>query len=119
MSVLVKKRNGAWYVFVYHAGQRKARRIGTSRAAAEEVRRQIEARLAAGEFRLEPEADAIPKHTFKTYAEEWLKVYADVTLKPSTAHRHRQILKSYLYPRFENIELGRIRRADVKDFLAG
>jgi integrase len=118
MGVKIQKRNGAWHIVVHHAGQRMARRIGTSRQAAEDVRRQIEARLAAGEFRMEPEPDAIPKPTFKIYAEQWLKVYADVALKPSTAHRHRQILRSYLYPCFENIELGRIRRTHIKQFLA-
>jgi hypothetical protein len=118
MAVKVQKRNGKWYVFVYHAGQRKARCVGNSRQAAEEVRRKIEARLAAGEFGLDADPKATPKPTFKAYAEQWLKQYAATQLKKSTADRHRQILRSYLYPKFENLELAAIRRQDIKAFLA-
>src|ERR1700690_2584296 len=104
MAVKIKRRNGKWYIVVHHAGQRKARCIGHSRQAAEEVRRRIETKLASGEFSLD-EPSGPQKSTFQAYAELWLTQYADVELKYSTAARHRQILRSYIYPQFGHIEL--------------
>ena len=49
MAVKVRQRNGAWWVFVDHKGQRKAKRIGTGKEgkkAAELVATKIAARLA-------------------------------------------------------------------------
>jgi integrase len=117
MAVKVQKRNGAWYVFVYHDGKRRARRIGT-RQAAEEVRRRIEARLAAGEFSLETDPDVPQIPTLKEYSDKWLKEFAEVSLKHSTIGRHKQLLNSYLLPRFGDIEITKIARDDLKTFLA-
>ena len=33
MSVKVRKRNGAWWVFIHHDGRRKAKKVGTREAA--------------------------------------------------------------------------------------
>jgi integrase len=118
MAVKVQKRNGAWYVFIYHDGKRKARRIGT-RQAAEEVRRKIEARLAAGEFLFEADPDEPRVPTFKQYSDKWLKEFAEVSLKHSTVSRHKQLLNSYLLPRFGDLEITKIIRDDLKSFLAG
>ena len=43
MGVKVKKRNGAWWVFINYHGRRKAKKVGT-REAAERVKRELEAR---------------------------------------------------------------------------
>ena len=40
MSVKVRKRNNAWWVFINYRGRRKAKKVGT-REAAEKVKRQI------------------------------------------------------------------------------
>jgi hypothetical protein len=51
MGVKIKKRGSKWYVYVNYHGRRKNRCVGT-REAAEQVRRQIEARppLATSRF---------------------------------------------------------------------
>jgi hypothetical protein len=49
MSVKVRKKGGKWYVFVHYQGKRKAKCVGT-RAAAEQVKRALEAKLALGDF---------------------------------------------------------------------
>ena len=48
MGVKVRKRGGKWYVLVNYHGRRKAKCVG-SREAAEQVRRQLEAKLALGD----------------------------------------------------------------------
>ena len=52
MAVKVRQRKGAWWLFIDHNGQRKAKRVGVGDAgkrAAHEAARIIEARLALGE----------------------------------------------------------------------
>jgi hypothetical protein len=50
MGVVLRKKDGAWYVFVNHMGIRKAKRIGTDRKAAEQVKRVLDAKLALGDL---------------------------------------------------------------------
>lgn len=50
MGVVVRKKNGQWYIFISHNGQRKAKCIGESRAAAIQVKRALEAKLALGDI---------------------------------------------------------------------
>ena len=52
MGVKLRKRGGKWYVFVNYHGKRKAKCVGTSREIAEQVRRQLEAKLALGDLAL-------------------------------------------------------------------
>jgi hypothetical protein len=49
MGVKIRKRGGKWYVFVNYHGRRKAKCVGSSRELAEQVRRQLEAKLALGD----------------------------------------------------------------------
>jgi hypothetical protein len=81
MGVKLRKRGGKWYVFVNYHGRRKAKCVGTSRELAEQVRRQLEAKLALGDlgFLAEPAG-----FTFEQYSQRWLKQHAEVELKPST-----------------------------------
>ncbi len=49
MGVIAKNHKGAWWVFINHRGQRKAKR-GGERTAALELKAKIEARLSAGDL---------------------------------------------------------------------
>jgi integrase len=114
MSVKVRKRNGAWWVFIDHEGRRKAKKVGT-REAAERVKRELDARLALGDLGVFRQPD-IP--TLRRYSEQWLRLYAEVECKPATVANYRQLLRLYLYPRFGDVRLDAISRDAVKDFLA-
>ena len=111
MSVKVRKRNGSWWVFIHHEGRRKAKKVGT-REAAERVKREIE---ALGDLAILTPPD-IP--TLRRYAEQWLRLYAEVECKPSTVASYRQLLRLYLYPRFGDVRLDAITRDSVKEYLA-
>ena len=113
MSVKVRKRNGAWWVFVNYQGRRKAKKVGT-REAAEKVKRQIEARLALGDFGFLEERK---EPTFAEYSEQWLKHHVELSCKPSTVTRYRDILRLHLLPAFGAARLGQITRAMIKEFL--
>src|SRR5579864_492220 len=111
MGVKVKKRNGAWWVFINHHGRRKAKKIGT-REAAEKVKRELEARLALGDVALFNGGEK--SHSFGSYADKWLKDYARVECKTSTADGYEGVIEQYLRPRFGNRPLDQIKRDDVK-----
>jgi integrase len=75
MGAKVRKKDGAYYVFVNHRGKRKAKKIGVgeqARKAAEKAAAKIQAKLALGEFCLVEPTIA----TFREYAETWLSTYA-------------------------------------------
>src|SRR5260370_8515821 len=82
-ALKIRKRGGKWYVFVNYHGKRKAKCVGTSRELAEQVRRQLEARLTLGDLALFDSDEKI--QTFGSYADKWLKEYARVECKTSTA----------------------------------
>ena len=112
MGVKIKKRGTKWYVYVNYHGKRKNRCVGT-REAAEKVRREIEARLALGDTGFLTERDKqFP--TFGTYADGWLKDYARIECKTSTADGYEGVLGQYLRPRIGSKRMDEVRRDDIK-----
>jgi hypothetical protein len=81
MGVKIKKRSGKWYVFVNYHGRRKAKCVGSSRELAENIRRQLEAKLALGDFGFLGDGEQRP--TFAEYSTKWLSTDA-LRCKPST-----------------------------------
>jgi integrase len=117
MGVKIIKRGGKWYVFVNHHGRRKAKCVGSSRQPAEQVKRQLEAKLALGDFGfLGQNEKRVP--LFRDYAKNWLTGYAELECKPSTAYSYAQLLRLHVTPRFGDRCLTEITRDDVKLFLA-
>lgn len=114
MSVRVRKRNGAWWVFICYHGQRRAKKVGT-REAAERVKREIEARLALGDFDILAAKKSV---TFSEYAKRWFREHAEIHCKPSTVASYRQLLRLYIAPEFEASRIDEISRDRVKAFLA-
>jgi integrase len=112
MGVKVRKRGGKWYVLVNHQGRRKAKCVG-SRDAAEQVRRLVEAKLALGDLSVFDTSEN-KKPAFDTYADGWMKDYARVECKSSTADGYEGVLEQYLRPRFGKKLLSEIRRDDIK-----
>jgi integrase len=112
MGVKVRKKGAKWYVLVNYHGRRKAKCVG-SREAAEQVRRQVEAKLALGDLSVIDTADD-KRPNFNTYSEGWLKNYARIECKTSTADGYEGVLDQYLRPRFGKKLLDEIRRDDIK-----
>ena len=88
--------------------------MGT-REAAEKVKRQIEARIALGDFGfLEERKDS----TLTEYAERWLEHYARVECKQSTQESYRRNLRIQVLPVFGSTSLREIARDRIKAFIA-
>src|ERR1019366_8631060 len=114
MGVKIRKRGGKWYVFVDYHGKRKAKCVGVSREVAEQVRRQLEAKLALDDLGfLAERQEQTP--TFTDYAKAWLD---KLDCKPSTSRSYEQLLRVHVTPRFGSTRLTEIRRDDIKRFLS-
>jgi len=81
MAVKVKQHKGKWWVFIDHKGKRKAKCIGKSPRAAEEVAGKIEAKLKLGDFSL---LDEKPQRPFDVYFKNWLETYVKAHCKERT-----------------------------------
>ena len=68
MGVRIRKKDGKWYVFINHQGKRKARCIGDSKRAAEEVKRKLEAnRLSTALF----DTEGFTRRLERAYVSMW------------------------------------------------
>ena len=103
-------------MFVNYHGRRKAKCVGSSREVAEQVRRQLEAKLALGDLGVLSDSPEEP--TFATYAErEVLKTDA-LRCKPSTVDFYRDYQGRYVIPRFGQKKISAITRDEIKDFMS-
>jgi integrase len=116
MGVKIKKRKGGWWVFVNYHGRRKAKKVGTEKAA-KEVAAKIQAKLALGDFGFLQDGDKeVP--TLEEYAKKWLEGYVALECKPSTAYSYEQLLRLHVLPKFGTKQLTTITREEIKKFLA-
>ncbi len=113
MGVKVRARNGAWWVFINHRGQRKARRIGTGvsgKKAAQHVAQQIQARLALGQTAFDNQTTGV---TLEAYAETFLQRIEHIR-KPSTHESYQQTLTHNILPMLGKLDLHAVTREKVK-----
>src|SRR5215470_614749 len=116
MGVKVRQKAGKWYVFINHHGKRKAKCVGDSKRAAEEVKRKLEAKLTLGDIGL---LDAVPPVvSFADYVDQWLTHYVAVACKPSSGRIIQGIVRNHLLPAFGAREIRSITRSQVKAFVA-
>src|SRR5215470_14725881 len=116
MGVKVKQWKGAYWVFVNHKGQRRAKRVG-DRKAAELVKVRIQAKLAEGDVSaLETRLDT--PVTLHAYGEAWLKTHAGQACKFSTRRIYESNLKRHIYPLLGYRTLASLTRADCRALVA-
>src|SRR5262245_11022833 len=135
MSVKVRKRGGKWWVFVHHQGRRRAKCIGTQRAA-QVVAERLTAQLVLGESRLwessaersarddaerrqQAAASAVAQQLrFPEYFAQWVRTHVAVDLKTSTAKGYDSAYRRYLRPQFGDRDIRTIRRDEVRELAA-
>ena len=113
MGVKVRERNGAWWIFIDHHGQRKARRIGAGtpgKKTAQQVAQQIQARLALGQTAFDSQSTGV---TLDAYAETFLHRIEHIR-KPSTHEAYQQTLTRDITPMLGKLDLQAITREKVK-----
>ena len=115
MGVKIRQKGGKWYVFIKHQGRRKAKCVGDSKRAAEEVKRKLEAKLTLGELVIEDEKPSAP--TLEQYAEQWLETYAKPNCKESTYVRYEGVIRNHLLPALGRTRLDALTREPIKQLL--
>src|SRR3989442_6171139 len=111
MAVKVKFHKGAWWLFINHRGQRRAKRVGDSKRAATIAAEKIQAKLALGQFDLEEEK---PRRPFDPYFRNWLNTYVRGHCKERTLALYEQNFRCHLLPHFGQTDISAITREAVK-----
>jgi integrase len=119
MGVKVKERNrGEWWLYIDHNGKRKAKKVG-SKKAAEEAAKKIQARLVLGDFDMGQKKEG--QKTFRQCAELWLALphftRSGDPCKESTMDGYRCSLENHAYPVLGETPVDQIRRKQLKEFL--
>ena len=108
MGVKVRERDGGWWLFIDHKGQRKAKRVGAgpkAKKAADLAAVQIQARLAVGDSSV-LDARKPPPMTghsqlprLRDNLPDWIsRQERSGEIRPSTARAYRSRLATWVYP---------------------
>jgi integrase len=114
VGVKIREWKGAWWLFINHNGQRKAKRVGVGdvgKKAARQAAGQIQARLALGEHGTLDNTAAV---SLEQYTATWLERIQH-TRKHSTYDDYQKILKRDVLPMLGSMKLAQISRDKVKD----
>ena len=116
MSVRIRQKppeSGIWWLFINHKGRRRSKKIGSSKAHAVKIAKQVEADLANGEL------TSVKKvKTFEQYCKIWIEEHVPVNNKRSTADDYKSIVKNHLEGSpFYKAEITRITKTDLTRFL--
>ena len=109
MAVKVKQRKGTWWLFIDHKGKRKAKKVGSERAA-REAAAKIEAKITLGQFEVQEKK----QRPFATYFTTWLDTYVKAHCKERTYDLYEAALRLYLRAAFGQRDIRTIGRDDVK-----
>ena len=119
------KGSGCWWLFIHHAGRRRARRVGTGKRGkqlAEAAAIKIKARLLEGDV---SDLAASPPQpptvtTFAQVAEAWGPWYQGLyPTRFNTRRNHDVAIRAHLVPHLGAYPITAVSRAEVQKFIAG
>mgnify|MGYP001195923714 CR=1 FL=1 len=110
------KGSGNYYIYIHHEGRRKSVKVGKDRKMAEQICRQIEARLVLGKLSMDEACKTNDSPTFMEYAKSWLD-FIRKRRKEATYVRYKGLLDNYVLPAIGKMRLDEIRRSDLKKLL--
>src|SRR5262245_60126596 len=116
MGVNVRERikgSGDWWVFINHNGRRKAKHVGSEKAA-RAVAEKIQAKLTLGDFGMATDNQV---RTCKSYRDYWLRTYAEPHCKFSTYESYKLAFTKHLNG-FDSKPLHEITRQDISELIS-
>ena len=109
-----KRGKRTWLVDVYDGKGRRVRRsVGTSKAVAVLVEKDLQLKIARGQYLGIFDTNGTP---FSEYAKEWLE-RKKMNVSQSTWRDYKSTLEVHAIPHFGRMPLNQIRRRDVEEFL--
>jgi integrase len=129
MGVTVREKpkgSGCWWVFIHHAGQRRAHRVGPGKRGkqlAEAVAIKIRARLLEGDVsdlaRRASGHSRVAVMTFADLAADWQTWYPGLhAIRATTMDNHESVLRAHLLPFFGALPVRDITVDTVERFIA-
>jgi integrase len=115
MAVTVREKvkgSGEWWIFINHQGKRRSKKIGDKRAA-NNVAREVEARLAMGDMGMLKEKCP----TVANYGQKWLGSPLRGQAE-STLMQYKDTFKLRIKPYFGSKRLDEIKKRHIKDFIS-
>jgi integrase len=109
--------SGVWFIYVNHKGKRFAKRVGTDKRKAQQIAKQVEQRLAAGDLGLLPK-DEPKTPTVEQYGDRFLAAI-EHRVKHSTYVDYEISLRLRIVPALGPKRLDEVTRAGIKDFATG
>ena len=116
MGVKVRERpegSGCYWVFTDHQGKRKAKKVGSKKAALA-LAQKLQHKLAAGELGLLQDEKKVP--LFKEYADQWL-THAKALIKESTYVLYGHLLNKHIMPSLGAMRLDAVTFTEVKNLI--
>jgi integrase len=113
MGVKIRFHKGAWWLFINHRNQRRAKKIG-DRQTALRTAQQVREAMIAGDLALTPKP---PPETVQAYARAWLRGL-ERNLKASTVRFYRENLDRHVLPLLGDRPLASVTRADGRELIA-
>jgi len=123
VSVRQQKRDGKWYLYVRHAGERESRKFGTEEEA-NAVAAAVRHKIALGEYvaagkREEPagkeETAQLP--TLKEFFDKTMAPLWESTLAPGTYARYETSFRVHILPVLGELPLNEFTRDRIKKFV--
>lgn len=123
VSVRQQKRDGKWYLFVRHAGERESRKYKTEEEA-NAIAAAVRHKIALGEYVVnrpehsapeEPAAARLP--TLKEFFDKTMSPLWESTLAPATYTRYETSFRVHIIPAIGETVLDEFTRDQVKKFV--
>ena len=122
MGVKIREKvrgSNEWWVFIDHKGRRKAKRVGSLKAAVE-VKAKIEALITLGQPYLEEDniRKKAPTLTLEDYYERFKQTYLATAVRETTRISYDVSFRHHILPELGKLRLDKIERSRIKEFVA-
>ena len=120
MGVKVRERpkdSGIWYLVIDHKGERRSKKVGPSKAKAEEVANIVRANLLLGRPLLGKE-DAPKVPTLNEYYKRFERTYMKTVVKETTSQAYEVAFRVHTLPALGKYPLDKIDRPKMEEFIA-
>jgi integrase len=108
------KKGKNWYIDFYDKGKRHRKKVGPSRGVARIALKDVEVRIAKGEWLGIVEEKKV---RFKEYASKWLEE-REIRLRRSTQVEWRSAFSKYLLPRLGDLYIAQIKEENIEEFVS-
>jgi len=120
MGVKVRERpkdSGIWYLVIDHKGERRSKKVGPSKAKAEEVANIVRANLLLGRPLLGKEdTPKVPR--LSEYYRRFESTYMKTVVKETTYCNYEVVFRVHILPALGKYRLDEIDRFKVEEFIA-